>query len=83
MSDITFFDRYGTGIALSIVILTCLLNVILICRINFRRERLITKLTLRPYYYSLAYLITLLPYCMIATLEFENYLEFKSKGVYA
>ena len=77
MSDITLFDRYGTELALAIVMLTCLHNVVLICRINFRRERLITKLTLRPYYVSLAYLIALIPYCINASLEFEINLSFR------
>ena len=60
-------DSYAAYISLTLVILTALLTIALIYRIRYG-EVIITRLTLRPYYFALVYLAALISYTIVDAL---------------
>ena len=60
-------DSYAAYITLTLVILTALLTITLIYKIKYG-DVIITWLTLRPYYFALAYLTALLSYTGVTAL---------------
>ena len=69
MKDIAIKEYQMSG-AISLVILTILLTLFLISKIQYG-NKVITKLTLKPYFVALAYLISLLTYSVFSDLHFE------------
>ena len=63
-------DSYAAYISLTLVILTVLLTITLIYKIKYG-DVIITRLTLRPYYFALAYLTALLSYTVVTALLFQ------------
>ena len=53
-----FLEKYSPEMSLAMIAVTMLYNIFLIVKIRYDKE-LITKITLRPYYCALAYLITI------------------------
>lgn len=63
---------YAIPLSLSLVMVALLWNIALICRVQFSREKQVTKLTFIPYMISLCFLLAQLIECAMLEYSVEN-----------
>jgi len=69
-TDLSWLEVYAIPLAFGLVLMTLLWNLALLCKVQFSREKQVTKLTFKPYIISFCFLTSQL--IESALLEYTN-----------